>query len=200
MATRCSTARNGYIARCCQGPLVRAEPCVVRHVHHHARATVHELPEELGEDAFVTDHDAERGWRTRKHDGRGSPAPDSEMNSAQPLTNPIRPESGTYSPNGTRWILSYLPDDPLSGQEKRAVAEPPGHAVEHVDRAHQQRRGADRPRRRRSVSSSSGSRRSTVGDAVSGHTITVRRARAGLPRERSDRCRERLRGRDAGPT
>ncbi len=42
------------------------------------------------------------------------PGSSSAMNSAQLRTNPISPDSGTYSPKGTSWILSYRPTMPRS--------------------------------------------------------------------------------------
>src|SRR5215470_16088475 len=49
------------------------------------------------------------------------PGSRSAMNSAQPLTKPSTHDSGTYSPNGTRWILSYLPTMPRSSSRNAVL-------------------------------------------------------------------------------
>src|SRR5438874_3598702 len=51
------------------GPARASEPCVVRHVHHQPRAVPHELPEEIGKDALVTDYDTERSRRSVEDHG-----------------------------------------------------------------------------------------------------------------------------------
>src|SRR5207245_581508 len=51
------------------GPARASEPCVVRHVHHQPRAIPHELSEEIGKDAFVTDYDTERSRRSVEDHG-----------------------------------------------------------------------------------------------------------------------------------
>src|SRR5207237_478472 len=45
------------------------QPCVVRHGHHQPRAVPHELSEQIGKDALVTDHDTEWSRRTIEDDG-----------------------------------------------------------------------------------------------------------------------------------
>ena len=93
------------------------------------------------------------------------------MNSAQPLTKPITPESGTYSPNGTSWILSYLFTMPRSSS-KNAVLR---YFVGNVSSASTEptRSGAATSRdNRRSAATRAGSRRRSVGVAVSGHTMS----------------------------
>ena len=83
IATRCSTALSGSMPRCCQGPLVSPEPRVVGDVGHEVGAAGHEAPEQLGEDDLVADHRPEPGASPRRKTVSVSPAPKSEMNSAQ---------------------------------------------------------------------------------------------------------------------
>src|ERR1041384_7724729 len=53
------------------------------------------------------------------------------MNAAQLRTNPISPDSGTYSPNGTRCILSYLALIPCPVRRNALFKKaPPGAAQE----------------------------------------------------------------------
>src|SRR5207244_239348 len=98
-----------------------------------------------------------------------APGSSSEMNSAQPRMNPSRPESGTNSPNGTRWILSYLSTIPrsvnrntelvsLGGVVSLTSIEPTrSGALTVLDRAIRVLRRRESPR-------------SAAGVAVSGHT------------------------------
>ena len=116
-----------------------AEPTVVRHVHHHARTVVHELTKEIGEDAFVTDDDAERGWRTREHHGPGA---------GLQLGNELRPAPDEPNHSRKRHVFSewnevnfIIPtDDPPLGDDEGGVAQTRRLAVQHVDGADQQRR------------------------------------------------------------
>ena len=83
-----------------------AEPSVIRHVHHQTCA----IPSRTRGPARGRCPRSRSRPRTGLADpGRRralEPGSSSAMNSAQPLTNPITPDSGTYSPNGTSWILS----------------------------------------------------------------------------------------------
>ena len=89
------------------------------------------------------------------------------MNSAQPLTNPMSLESGTYSPNGTRWILSYLPMIPRSVTRNAALVRRLGGASS-TSMDPMRSAACSSPDSAVSMASRAGSRRSAVGDAVSG--------------------------------
>src|SRR5204862_6323987 len=104
-------------------PAGATQPSVVRHVHDQPRATLHEVTDEPREDALVTDHDAERGWRAREDAGIGArleignelgPAPDESDHSRQ------RHEFSEW--NEVDLIIPAR--DPPFGHQKRAVTEP----------------------------------------------------------------------------
>src|SRR5262245_37207874 len=106
-----------------------SEPAVVRHVHHHARAIVHELAKEVRKDTFVTDYDAERGWRTRKHDGtRAGLQISDEFRPAPHKSDHTRQRHEFSERNEVNLIISA--GDSPAANEKRRVAELPGCAVE----------------------------------------------------------------------
>jgi hypothetical protein len=92
------------------------------------------------------------------------------MNSAQPLTNPITLDSGTYSPNGTKWILSYLLTIPRS-VNKNAVLRRSCSDLSTMSIDPTSSGTCQAPESSVSKPRSVASRRRMVGEAVSGHTI-----------------------------
>src|SRR5207249_8559900 len=108
------------------------EPRVVGDVHDQARPILRKVAYQLGKDAFVADHDAERGWRTREHDGPGTglqlgnelgPAPDEPDHSRQRHVLAERYEMH----------LIIAPFDATFGQEIRGVTEHEWTRSFHVD-------------------------------------------------------------------
>ncbi len=175
IAMRCSTARNEYIARCCPGPLVRPNHPSFVMLTINARAVVHELAEEVGEDDLVTDHDAERGAadpETRRH---AEPGSRSAMNSAQPRTNPISSrERHVFSERNEVNLIILDPRSPVGQRETRCSGSGPdgpstasmeptssGMPISPDSAASSRRAGRGRAAR-------------TIGAAVSGHRISGR--------------------------
>src|SRR5262249_8041930 len=103
-----------------QRPLGVAEPGVIRHVHHRTRSTPNEPTEQFGEDALVTDHDAERGGRTRKNDGASTGLElGDELGPALHKPDDSRQRHELSERNQGDLIIPA--DDALSGEQERGV-------------------------------------------------------------------------------
>src|SRR5215510_50686 len=119
-----------------KGTLRVAEPSVIRHVHHETRTTPHELPKQLGKDALVADHDAERGWRTLKHRSASTGLElGDELGPTFHEPNDSRQRHELSERNEVDLIIPA--DDALFGEQERGVTLPRG--IDDVHRADQER-------------------------------------------------------------